>query len=549
MKAIENKTIIFGVSGSISAYKSPMIIRELIKLGANVKVVMTQDATNFVSPLVLSNLTKNKVIVNQFDENINNSGAWHVELANHCDLMIVAPASMNTIAKLANGLCDNSLMTTLFSIPFGYNNSNNSTSLNSKNIPIILSPAMDYDMWYHPVNQRNINILKEIGYIIIEPEEGELSSGLIGKGRLPDTNVIVNEVLKYIVGSTQNNNNIDNSNDNINNEAEIIESNIISNITDNSNITNNIVEENINSPEVIVAKEVNKFDNIKQRIIELEKKLKIEALISKKVDNDTNINTNSIKDDIAFNVELDLELLKKKNLTEFVISEHQRKLSLLSKYYLNKKILITAGPTYEKIDDVRFISNFSTGKMGYCLAKVAIEMGAEVTLISGPVNDKLNDELDEKIKLIKITSAKEMLDKVLGNYQNQDILIFSAAVSDYSPKYQHIGKLKKDNIKLDNLELIENKDILKTIGNLKSNTQLVVGFALESENLEQNATTKLNYKNADIIIGNYANKEDSGFGGDNNTITIISKNQSPKPYPKTTKNIVALNIFEFIEKY
>jgi len=312
MKAIENKTIIFGVSGSISAYKSPMIIRELIKLGANVKVVMTQDATNFVSPLVLSNLTKNKVIVNQFDENINNSGAWHVELANHCDLMIVAPASMNTVAKLANGLCDNSLMTTLFSIPFGYNNSNNSTSLNSKNIPIILSPAMDYDMWYHPVNQRNINILKEIGYIIIEPEEGELSSGLIGKGRLPDTNVIVNEVLKYIVGSTQNNNNIDNSNDNINNEAEIIESNIISNITDNSNIANNIVEENINSPEVIVAKEVNKFDNIKQRIIELEKKLKIEALISKKVDNDTNINTNSIKDDIAFNVELDLELLKKK---------------------------------------------------------------------------------------------------------------------------------------------------------------------------------------------------------------------------------------------
>lgn len=549
MNELENKTIIFGVSGSISAYKSPIIIRELIKLGANVRVVMTTDATNFVSPLVLSNLSKNKVIVNQFEEKINNKGAWHVDLANQCDLMLVAPASMNTIAKLANGICDNSLMTTLFSIPFGYNSSNKSNPIQSKNTPIILSPAMDYDMWYHPINQRNINILKEIGYIIIEPEEGELSSGLVGKGRLPETKVIVDEVLKYLNVSTSNNDTI---NKNISEIVEITQQKMTSITPNNINTSNNIINSddnatnnNITAPEIIVEQEVNKIDNIKQRIIELEKKLKIEALINKKFQTETN----NIKDNIDLNVEIDLELLKKKQLIELKQYENIREALLSSNFYLNKKILITAGPTYEKIDDVRFISNFSTGKMGYALAKIAVEMGAIVTLISGPVSEKLDNELYKDINLIKITSANEMFNRVLENYQNQNILIFSAAVSDYSPKNLHIGKLKKEHNKLDNIELIENKDILKTIGNLKNTKQLVVGFALETENLEENATSKLNSKNADIIIGNYANKEDSGFGGDNNTVTIFSQNQSPKSFPTTTKDLVALNIYDFIEKY
>lgn len=301
MKSLQNKKIIFGISASISAYKSPNIVRELIKLGAVVKVVMTKDATNFVSPLVLSNLTKHKVIINQFEDNINNSGAWHVELANDCDLMLVAPISMNTLGKLANGICDNSLMTTLFSIPFGYNN--------SKIVPIILSPAMDYDMWYHPINQRNIKILKETGYIIIEPEEGELSSGLIGKGRLPESSVIVNEVIKYIHNDKKQENKkdniLDNSKDYINKNIDLSVNNFIS---ENSVVTKNIVIEEIEKPEIIVSQEVKKFDNIKQRIIELEKKLKIESLINKKLES----GINNTKDEIDFNAELDLELLKKK---------------------------------------------------------------------------------------------------------------------------------------------------------------------------------------------------------------------------------------------
>lgn len=187
--------------------------------------------------------------------------------------------------------------------------------------------------------------------------------------------------------------------------------------------------------------------------------------------------------------------------------------------------------------------------MGYSLAFIANEMGAKVTLISGPVNESLKTRLNEKITLINITSAKEMLDKVLENYHNKDILIFSAAVSDYSPKTLHIGKLKKDTNKLESIELVENQDILKTIGNLKTNKQIVIGFALESDNLEENALKKLKTKNADIIIGNYTNKEDSGFGGDKNTITIFSRKYTPSSYQPTTKNIVSLNIFEFIEKY
>lgn len=398
---LKNKNIVLGVCGSISAYKSPLLLRELIKEGANVNVIMTESAKEFVAPKVLSNLSRNPVIIDMFDDSNQSDGSWHISLAHKSDLMIIAPSSATTLGKLANGICDNALIALAIAMP--------------KNVPILIAPAMDTTMWESNAVQRNIEILKRDGFYIIEPEIGELASGIFGKGRLPETTTLLDE---------------------------------------------------------------------------------IKNILKKKV------NTN----------------------------------------LLGKKVLITAGPTIEKIDDVRFISNHSSGKMGYSLAIAAQEMGAEVTLISGPVNLTKPDN----INLINVQTAQEMFDEVMKVQLANDILIMCAAVSDFTLKDTFNGKIKKGKDENFVLNLERTNDILAELGKIKTQNQTLIGFALESENEIENANKKLVSKNCDYLILNSANKVDSGFGGDKNTVSILSKSNPIKNLPTMLKNELAYEILNEI---
>lgn len=316
---LKGKKIILGVTASISAYKSPILLRELIKLGADVQVMMTKDAVNFVSPNTLSNLSGKSVIIEQFDDTLNNKGAWHVKLANECDALLIAPLSANTLSKIANGLVDNALLTVLFSIPMGY--SPNQT----KKTPVVLSPAMDYDMWYNPIIQENIQKLSKYGYAIIEPEEGELSSGLIGKGRLPEYSVIVNTLLEKL--SISNNDSHKSNSTNI--KVEFVTKNEVEN-----KINGNAIEEiKVDTIKVEEVSENNtkenfkqdgnsKLQNIQSKIKELEAKLNLKAKFSTNLNTNTNIYTNDVSNDYSTESNLqnapiadesiDLELLKLK---------------------------------------------------------------------------------------------------------------------------------------------------------------------------------------------------------------------------------------------
>lgn len=420
---MKDKNIVLGICGSIAAYKSPLILREFIKSGSNVNCVMTKAAKEFVTPNTLSNLSKNPTIEDLYDKQLTDDGAWHVKLAHKCDLLLIAPCSAATIGKLANGICDNALSTLVMSLP--------------KDTPIGICPAMDYTMWENPALQRNLVLLREeFGYNILEPETGELSSGLFGKGRLPEIEKIYNFANKLL-----------------------------------------------------------KKDPV--QIIE-----KIE-------------------------IDTDREL---RNL--------KRETSKLK----GKSILITAGPTLEKIDDVRYISNFSSGKMGFAIANESRKRGAVVTLISGPV--ELNNP---DVNLVGVHSAEEMQKAVDEFKEETDIFIMTAAVSDYRPKYKFEGKIKKENqIKEEiKIELVENPDILKSVGHSKKENQFVVGFALESENELEYGRKKLAAKNADMIIVNKTG-ENSGFGSDYNQITIIDKH-TEDVFESMPKSECAIKILDKIE--
>ena len=387
------KKIIVGVTGCIAAYKSCHLIRELKGRGAEVKVVMTPSACEFIAPLTLSSLSKNEVIVNVFPSSQKNGtsiSTWHIDLAQWADLMIIAPATINTIAKIAHGFADNAL----------------TTLVSALRCPAIIAPAADVDMYLNPVNLENIKKLSNLGYYFVEPEEGELASGLTGKGRLAD-------ILK-----------------------------------------------------------------------------------------------------IAYAAELVLSGIKKD--------------------LVNRRILVTAGPTYEDIDPVRFIGNRSSGKMGYQIAKAAFLRGADVTLISGPSSQTQYPE----INLIKIRSASEMKSAVLKEIKKNEILIMAAAVSDYKPKSISGRKIKKEE-KLSEIKLIENEDILASLNkenkNMSAVRKIIVGFALETDNEIQNAKEKLKKKNLDMIVLNSLKDKKSGFEFDTNKITIIFKTGKKKDFPLQSK--------------
>ncbi len=437
---LKNKKIILGVTGSIAAYKSPLLVRELIKAGAEVKVVMTPAAKEFVTPLTLKSVSRNSVAIEMFDNNASpESGAWHVGLAQWADAMLIAPITASTLSKLASGQSDNALLCVAMAMPPAK--------------PLLVSPAMDFDMWLFPATQKNAQILESYGIIVIPPEEGELASGLTGPGRLPEISVILEYLSLAISGEK------------INYKKSESDSGI-------------------------------KFAAGKDKTVPPEAFATPRETLADSVDKD------------KWTAELELEKLK-------------AKLSGKSPYKLGgKKVLITAGPTIEQIDDVRFISNFSTGKMGYALARAAQNEGARVTLVSGPV------ELvpPEGVNVIKVRSAEEMREATIREFSDTDIAILAAAVADFSPEVKFQGKIKKEEQSEDyTIKLKKTTDILAELGKVKSQNQVLVGFALETENEIENAKCKLERKNCDMIVLNSANKPNSGFGGDNNTITIIDK--------------------------
>ena len=392
--SLENKKIIIGITGGIAAYKINYLVRDFVKAGAEVRIVMTKPTEDFVSPLTLSTLSRNKVYTDFYDEN----KTWnnHVELALWADVMLIAPCTANTLAKIANGICDNFLMAVYM----------------SAKCPVIIAPAMDLDMYAHPAVTKNLNIIESFGHKIIPAEYGELASGLIGQGRLAE-------------------------------------------------------------PETIFRTVGNEFTDT----------------------------------DAAF---------------------------------AGKKILITAGPTYENIDPVRFIGNHSSGKMGFDLAKEAAKRGAEVTLISGPSSQKTDDK---NIDVYRVTSAQEMFDEVFKHYENTDIAIMSAAVADYTPKVKATEKIKKNDNEL-TIELIKNKDILRTMGEKKTH-QFLVGFALETQNEEENAKGKLVKKNLDMIVLNSLRDEGAGFANATNKIKIFTPTEE-QYFTLKSKEEVACDILNFI---
>lgn len=389
---LAGKKIVLGITGSIAAYKTPLIVRGLIKAGAEVKVMMTPAATDFVSKLTLSTLSKNEVLVDLFKEE-----TWtnHVLLGRWADVMLIAPLSCNTISKMAAGACDNLLMATYL----------------SATCPVIAAPAMDEDMWQHPTTKKNLKIIEENGCSIIPVQYGELASGLIGDGRMAEPEDIITYLKNFF----------------------------------------------------------NKKDELK-----------------------------------------------------------------------GKKAMVTAGPTYEAIDPVRFIGNHSSGKMGIAIAEELYSRGAEVTLIAGPISVQ---HQSNGIKKIAVSSAGEMYNECIN--RDYDIAVMAAAVADYTPVQVADKKIKKAGDEL-TLELKKTKDILAELGARKRKDQVLIGFALETDNEKEFAQKKLKEKNADLIVLNSLKDNGAGFGYDTNKATLHFKNGDEKSLGLKSKTLLAKDIVDAI---
>ena len=391
---LEGKKIIIGITGSIAAYKIASLVSSLTKRKAEVHVIMTTNATKFISPLTFESLTGNKVHLDTFDLSPDHS-IHHITLVKNCDIFLIAPASANIIGKIVHGIADDMLTSTFIA----YNGIK------------MIAPAMNCIMYENQINQDNLKLCEKYGIKVIEPSEGHLACGDNGKGKLPEPEFLLDEII-YEIGY-------------------------------------------------------------------------------------------------------------KKDLK-------------------GKKILVTAGPTQESIDPVRYITNHSTGKMGYSIAKIAAYRGADVVLISGPVNIPEPN----KVKIIKIITAKEMFEAVKKEYLNCDIIIKSAAVADYKPKNYSDEKIKKKDNEL-NIELEKTDDILKYLGENKKEGQLLIGFSMETNNMEENSRAKLIKKNLDMIVANNLRTQGAGFGTDTNVVTLIT-NDDTRQLPIMSKDDVAHAIFDTI---
>ena len=418
---LQGKKILLGITGSIAAYKSLLLVRLLVREGATVRVIQTPAARDFVTPLSLATLSKNPVLSDLFSAD---TWANHVELGRWADLFIIAPLSCNTLAKMASGICDNLLMATYLSAA----------------CPVVVAPAMDEDMWHHPATQTNLDRLQSYGDTVIPVGNGELASGLFGDGRMAEPETI----LEFI---------------------------------------RPLLEEGQKLPEIQKPPENQK-------------------------------------------------------LPETQPLPETRPLSLTG-----KKALVTAGPTYEAIDPVRFIGNHSSGKMGIAIALELAQRGAKVSLILGPSSLSVQHP---GITLIPVTSAAEMYDASLKEFDDAHIAVLSAAVADYTPATPAAEKIKKNNDPLI-LELTHTKDILKTLGSLKKGNQLLVGFALETSGGREYALDKLKSKNADYIVLNSLRDKGAGFGLDTNKITIFGRYGFERSYETKPKQQVATDIVDTIE--
>ena len=369
---LKGKTVVLGVTGSIAAYKIANLASSLVKLHADVHVILTKNATNFINPITFETLTKNKCMTDTFDRNFMYNVA-HVSIADKADVMLVAPASANIIAKMAHGIADDMLSTTYLAMK----------------CPVIVSPAMNVNMFTNPVVQRNIKTLEEFGVTVIPPDNGYLACGYTGAGKMPSELVLLDYILR--------------------------------------------------------------------------------------------------------------ETAKEKDLA-------------------GKRVLVTAGPTRESIDPVRFITNHSTGKMGYAVARQAMLRGAEVTLVSGPVS------IDPPpfVRVVNVSSAQDMFEAVKENYAGADIIIKTAAVADYTPESTADEKIKKSDGSL-SIQMKRTADILKWLGENKRDGQVLCGFSMETENMLENSRAKLQKKNADLIAANSLRDEGSGFGTDTNHLVLIKR--------------------------
>ncbi len=398
---LADKNIALGVTGGISVYKMCTVVRLLKKAGANVRVMMTQSATEFVTPLTFSTLSQEEVIVSLWPETKRSStklGVKHIDIGLWADVMLIAPATANTIAHIAHGYAEDVVSSTVLAL----------------RCPLIVAPAMDLDMWENQATQDNLTTLRSRGYFIVPPESGELASGIVGMGRLPEPETLV----RFLDG---------------------------------------------------------------------------------------------------------------------VIEKTPRDLK-------KKKILITAGPTHEPIDPVRFIGNRSSGKMGFALANAASLRGAEVTLVSGPVSLGT----PKNVKRIDVETAEQMHNAVMAHAKKQDIIIMSAAIADYAPAVAAKEKIKKQDVRM-TIELRSTPDILRSLGEKKSKKQILVGFALETENELSNAQQKLYKKNLDLIVLNSTKDEGATFGTDTNIVTLIDNKGTVNKLPKMQKFDVAVEILNEIK--
>lgn len=393
---LKGKTVVLGVTGSIAAYKIANLVSMLSKLHADIQVLMTENATNFINPITFETLTGHKCLIDTFDRNFQYS-VEHVSLAKKADVVLVAPASANVIGKIANGIADDMLTTTVMACP----------------CKKIISPAMNTNMYENSIVQENLDKLKRHGYEIIEPAVGLLACKDVGAGKLPSEEVLLEYILKEI-----------------------------------------------------------RFEK-----------------------------------DMA-----------------------------------GKKVLVTAGPTMEAIDPVRFISNHSTGKMGYAIARIAMQRGAEVTLVTGPTHL----EIPPFVRAIPVTSAQDMFEAVASNAKEQDIIIKSAAVADYTPVSVANEKIKKMDGD-SQISLKRTTDILKYLGENRTKEQFLCGFSMETENMLENSKKKLAKKNLDMVVANNLKVEGAGFGVDTNVVTLITK-EDVKELPRMTKEEVAIAILDTIRK-
>ncbi|MDX2431455.1 MAG: bifunctional phosphopantothenoylcysteine decarboxylase/phosphopantothenate--cysteine ligase CoaBC [Bacteroides sp.] len=396
---LAGKQVILGVTGSIAAYKAVYLLRLLCKEGAQVRVIMTPTAKQFVGPVTFSALSGSSVLSEFFSEE---GGDWnsHVDMGVSADLMLIAPVTATTLGKMAGGIADNLLVTTYL----------------SARCPVVVAPAMDMDMYKHPSTQKNLDILKSFGNLVIEPGSGELASGLEGRGRMEE-------------------------------------------------------------PEAIIEFIRNLEDEVKKKL-------------------------------------------------------------------LNLRVLITAGPTQESLDPVRYIGNHSSGKMGYAIAEAFAEMGAEVVLISGPVSLTLQNP---GVEIVPVQTAHEMFRETAHRIEEADVAVFSAAVADFTPVEPASRKMKRGNEEW-SIRLKPTTDIAAEMGKRKKNGQLFVGFALESDNGLENAKRKLLAKNLDLILLNHTGEPGEGFGSDTNRVSMIDRMQKVEEYELKPKKQVAIDLVERVKK-